>query len=218
MRIAINQSYFIPYAGYFRLLTAVDTFVILDDVQYSHQSWVNRNKLTNLWGDKNWLTIPLKNHSLHTKIKDLEFAEDVEKKWARALGRFPNFKPSKLIEQIKNITSCPTPEEFITQTLQTTAHMLGIKKIMIHASDLQIDPQLKGQDRVLAICKALDARTYINAPGGMHLYKEKDFSNHGIDLKFLTTYADKSSILERLENEEPEAIKKDIDEQTRFIS
>ena len=43
--VAIMQPYFLPYIGYFQLLAAVDTFVVLDDVNYINRGWINRNRL-----------------------------------------------------------------------------------------------------------------------------------------------------------------------------
>ena len=45
MRIAVMQPYFLPYIGYWQLLRAVDTFVVLDDVNYINRGWINRNRI-----------------------------------------------------------------------------------------------------------------------------------------------------------------------------
>lgn len=218
MRIAINQPYFIPYAGFFRLLSAVDIFVIYDDVQYSSQSWVNRNKLLNAWGESNWLTIPLKDHALGTKIKDLEFAEGVEKKWQRALARIPHLGKNQLAEEIYKMPQYENPCAFIVQTLRLAARLLGIGTAVVYSSAKNIQPEKRAQERVLAICEHFGAKEYINAPGGVHLYNKNAFLERGIDLKFLMPYGNKMSILERMMHETPEAVRKDIDEKTGFIS
>ena len=48
-----------------------------------------------------------------------------------------------------------------------------------------MDHSLRGQDKVLAICKSLGARTYINAIGGLELYAPEEFKTHGVELKFI---------------------------------
>ena len=45
MKLAIMQPYFFPYIGYWQLISAVDTFVIYDDVNYIKQGWINRNNI-----------------------------------------------------------------------------------------------------------------------------------------------------------------------------
>jgi hypothetical protein len=53
------------------------------------------------------------------------------------------------------------------------------------SSSVQIDQSLKNQDKVLALCKAVGATTYVNAIGGMELYSKETFKKKGIDLKFI---------------------------------
>ena len=44
-RIAILQSNYIPWKGYFDLIAAVDEFILFDDVQYTRRDWRNRNQI-----------------------------------------------------------------------------------------------------------------------------------------------------------------------------
>ena len=55
-RIAAMQPYFLPFAGYFRLMCDVDVFVLLDDVQFRKGGWIHRNRLRTRTGDLSWLT------------------------------------------------------------------------------------------------------------------------------------------------------------------
>jgi hypothetical protein len=64
---------------------------------------------------------------------------------------------------------------------------LDISTEIVISSSVQIDHDLKGQDKVLALCKQLDASTYINAIGGQELYSPAVFSENNIKLKFLRT-------------------------------
>ena len=57
-RIAITQSNYIPWKGYFDLIDSVDEFVLYDDMQYTKRDWRNRNKISTPHGLK-WLTIPV---------------------------------------------------------------------------------------------------------------------------------------------------------------
>ena len=49
-RIAVFQSNYIPWKGFFDLVRAVDEFVLDDDVQYTKQSWRNRNQIKTAQG------------------------------------------------------------------------------------------------------------------------------------------------------------------------
>ena len=58
-RVAILQSMYIPWKGYFDLMATVDEFVLLDDVQYTPRNWRNRNRIKTDLGPR-WLTIPVR--------------------------------------------------------------------------------------------------------------------------------------------------------------
>ena len=52
MRIAILQSSYIPWKGYFDLIQPVDEFVLFDDVQYTRRDWRNRNRIKTAHGPR----------------------------------------------------------------------------------------------------------------------------------------------------------------------
>ena len=72
MRIAILQSNYIPWKGYFDLIRSVDEFVLFDDVQYTRRDWRNRNRIKTAAGPA-WLTIPVQTQAASTSspIKDI---------------------------------------------------------------------------------------------------------------------------------------------------
>lgn len=72
MRIAINQPYWMPYAGYHRLFVASDLFVIYDDVQFIKGGWIHRNIINGKWH-----TLPIKRPHLGTLIKDLQWQKNM---------------------------------------------------------------------------------------------------------------------------------------------
>ena len=45
MKVAIMQPYLFPYLGYWQLIKSVDTFVILDDVNFIKRGYINRNSI-----------------------------------------------------------------------------------------------------------------------------------------------------------------------------
>ena len=45
MKLAIMQPYFLPYIGYFQLISAVDVFVVYDNIKYTKKGWINRNRI-----------------------------------------------------------------------------------------------------------------------------------------------------------------------------
>ena len=77
-KIAILQSNYIPWKGYFHIIQNVDHFVFLDTAQYTVRDWRNRNQIKTPAG-KLWLTVPT-NGSQKMKIKEVII--DNSKKWA----------------------------------------------------------------------------------------------------------------------------------------
>lgn len=221
MRISINQPYFLPYAGFYRLFNEVDLHVNYDDVQLPYPGWVHRNQLTNRRGEPDWLTIPLQKQSLDTKIMDIAFAQGASEKWHKNCLKFPVFDKRNFSEIMRTVvmaTTFETPVDFILRTLEMTKTRLGFTCPMVRTPRRKWRDK-KGQDRVIAICKHFKATEYVNASGGYDLYDAEDFEKHGIKLKILKPYeGSKLSILERLEKEDVNIIRQEIVDNAQFIS
>lgn len=216
--VAIMQPYFVPYAGYFRLFAAADLFVVYDCVQFPRRGWVHRNRLPDSSGDPRWLTLPLAKAPQDVAIKDLEFAPDAQERLGHDLRRFPSLgvnraRPSLLLNALGEVNGKPV--DYLVGLLEITCKELGFPFRTVRSSTLGIDPSLKGQDRILAIARALGANTYVNPPGGKDLYDPATFSVAGITLKFLAPYEGPSwSILHRLLTENARQLAEDIRRQS----
>ena len=82
-RVAIVQSNYIPWRGYFDLIASVDEFIVLDDVQYTRRDWRNRNRIKTPQGPQ-WLTIPVRVSGRYTQlICETEVEDDswAERHW-----------------------------------------------------------------------------------------------------------------------------------------
>ena len=66
-KIAISQSNYIPWRGYFDLINSVDEFIFFDEVQFTRRDWRNRNKIL-INNKSTWLTIPLENKGNYSEI------------------------------------------------------------------------------------------------------------------------------------------------------
>lgn len=184
------QPYFLPYIGYFKLISQVDTFVIYEDVNFIKKGWINRNNI--LVNGKQFLfTIPLKLASQNKLINEIEIDENsawknnLLKTIYLAYSKAPFFDEvypviQEIIEfQETNIS------KFIIYSLKRICNFLDIKTNIIISSELEKNNHLKGQEKIIEICQKLDATQYINAPGGKDLYEEKEFLNKNIILKFI---------------------------------
>jgi hypothetical protein len=183
------QPYYFPYLGYWQLFNYVDVFVFYDDVQFMKGGWVNRNKIL-INGKVDYITIPLKKASHKTNINEREFVSGFNFAQHKSLILLA-YKDSPqiaqinlLIESIANKNS-PNLSDFLYDTIVAVADLINSQTKIIKSSDLLIDQNLRGQERVLEICKKLNANEYINLIGGKELYNKISFNEEGIELRFL---------------------------------
>lgn len=221
MRIAVMQPYFIPYAGYFRLFSATDLVVLFDCVQFLRRGWMHRNRLPNVANELQWLTLPLKKQPQDVLIKDLEFTPECQAEWSDRLRKFDHlFQKSgtnPLLASIQTITL--SPADFLVKTLSVTCEHLNLPFQIIRSSSLPLPSELKGQDRIIEICKHFKATEYINLAGGKALYDPTLFRKNGLSLKFLSDYEGSyASILHRTLCEEASTLSQDIIKQSKVES
>ena len=190
MKLAIMQPYFLPYIGYWQLIDAVDTFVLLDDVNFIKKGYINRNSIL-LNGKAHLFTIPIEKISQNKLIKDtkLKFNNKDKENFLKTINMaykkapyFINFYP--ILEDIifnndNDLTS------YIKYSIDKINAYLDIKTEILISSEINKNNILKGQDRIIEINKKLKSSQYINTIGGLDLYNYKDFEKENIKLSFL---------------------------------
>jgi WbqC-like protein family len=189
MKLAIMQPYFLPYIGYFQLIGAVDTFVIYDNIKYTKKGWVNRNRMLRN-GEDVTFSLPLAKDSDSLDIVQRELAADFGREkllnqFKGAYAKAPYFDATfPLLARIV-LNKERNLFRYIHQSVAELCGHLDLKTEIRVSSEIDIDHDLKSQAKVLALCKALDADTYINAIGGLDLYRREDFGLQGIELQFI---------------------------------
>lgn len=185
------QPYFFPYIGYFQLITAVDLFIVYDNIKYTKKGWINRNRMLQNGKDV-MFSLPLKSDSDYLDVCQRKLAADFNRdkllsQFKGAYQRAPYFGQTfPLVEQIVRFGDANL-FGFLHNSIVRTCEHLGITTEIRMSSDISIDHDLKNQDKVLALCTAVDASTYVNAIGGMELYSKETFREKGFDLKFIQT-------------------------------
>ncbi len=194
MKIAIMQPYFLPYLGYFQLISAVDKFIIFDNDYFKKGGWINRNRLRNNVD----FVIPLKKSSQNKLIKDTEINWDdklIEKFFKSVKHLYSSSPNYPTVDLILNNLFSDRPK---------TISELSIASIIEFSKYLKLNTQFKiaseenydkGKDRVqslIKICKAENALVYINAIGGRSLYSNSDFKSDGVKLFFINTLMNRS--------------------------
>jgi hypothetical protein len=203
--IAIMQPYFLPYAGYFRLIAQTDVFVIYDCVQFPRRGWVHRNKLVDAQGQEQWLTLPLAPAPQDTLIRDLAFPHDAAATLAERLRPFPIATQagphSPLLDRVRRVEG--RPSDYISGLLEEATRLMGLSWNVMRSSSLEVADHFRGQARILEIARRLGATRYLNAPGGRDLYETEAFADAGIELEFLEPWAGSGgSILQRLADDD----------------
>lgn len=189
MKLAIMQPYFMPYIGYFQLIANVDMFIIYDQIKYTKKGWINRNRILRN-GSYALISLPLNADSDTLNIVDRRLADDfksqkINAQIENAYRSAPYFRETKqLIEEILSFED-HNLFRFNLNSIQKTCARLGINTPIRISSHFEIDERLKGQDKVISLCKSAGADVYINPIGGLELYDKASFAEHGIDLRFL---------------------------------
>lgn len=185
-KVAILQSNYIPWKGYFDMIAAVDEFIIYDDMQYTKRDWRNRNQIKTPQGVK-WLTVPvLVKGKYHQSIRDTEIdgSDWAATHWA-TLSQ--NYKKSKHFNEIASWLEplyLENKHSHISilnkQLIQHICLYLGIKTTISHSWDY---PLADGKtERLAGLCASAGGREYISGPSAKDYIDEAVFETLGIKL------------------------------------
>lgn len=190
MRLAIMQPYFLPYIGYFQLMSAVDKLVLLDDVTFINGGWINRNRIA-VKGAPYWVTLPLAQASQNRRINEIEIVDDPS--WRRKTARtvemsygsapFAHDILPLFSDMLKDARGFLSP--FLFRQLRRVADYIGIDTAIEDTATIYPKEGRSGQERILDICAREGATGYVNLPGGRNLYDPGLFTSAGIELLFL---------------------------------
>lgn len=189
MRVAILQSCYIPWRGYFDIIGLAEIFVIYDDVQYRKNHWHNRNIVKGANG-LSWLTVPVSKASgSFQNIDTVEIAQSFSRKHWKTIEQsyaksyhFNKYAPyfESLYAQADNMRRI-SDVNFLF--LESISRMLGFDTRFVWSSSLGMSGE--SSDRVLAICKALGATSYLSGPAAQSYLQVDKFADAGIDVEWM---------------------------------
>lgn len=192
MKLGIMQPYFFPYIGYWQLINAVDKYVIYDDVNFIKGGWINRNRIL-MNGEAKLINLKMNGASPNKLINEIELADDkvYTKKLLKTIEscykKAPYFKDAfPIIESIVNNDEKNLAKNLEYSIKKMCEYLLIDTEILI-SSNINKNNNLRGQDKVIEICKVLGANEYYNAIGGKELYSCEEFEKSNIRLSFLKT-------------------------------
>lgn len=190
VKVSIEQPYFFPYLGYFQIINYMDKYVIYDDVNYIKGGWVNRNFiLTN--GSAQRINLPIKNASPNKLFSESEIVNDQywKPKFLKTIqmsySKAPFFKDVyPVIERIINFEDTNLVSFLHNSFIELCSYM-NIHTELILSSSIDKDRSLTAENKVIDICKRLNADEYYNTIGGIDLYHHDRFSENGLTLHFI---------------------------------
>lgn len=183
------QPYFFPYIGYFQLISAVDRFVLYDDVNYIKGGWINRNLILGPV-DPQRITLQLSGASPNKLINQIGIGNNrrkILKTIEQTYSKAPYFKTVFPLIEVCIDSQETNLSSLLCDSICKICDYLGIQSAIYLSSNIEKDTSQRGSQKVIDICKILQADTYINSIGGKALYDRKNFAYNGLNLYFILT-------------------------------
>jgi hypothetical protein len=186
--VAIVQSCYVPWKGYFDLINSVDEFILLDDRQYTRRDWRNRNRIKTPAGPR-WLTIPVRvKGRYHQRIDETDVSDPG---WAEAhwgvlrqhygpAACFGEYGPR--LEELYLGTAETRLSAINRRFLETICAFLGIRTPFAWSTDYEVAGDRT--ERLVALCEAAGARRYLSGPSAREYMDEALFQEAGIEVQY----------------------------------
>ncbi|MBY2944191.1 MULTISPECIES: WbqC family protein [Rhizobium] len=185
-KVAIVQSNYIPWKGYFDMIAAVDEFILYDDMQYTRRDWRNRNQIKTPQGIQ-WLTVPVQvKGKYHQKIRETEI-EGTE--WANAHWKnlIQNYRRAPYFEEIAvwlepvYLNEPPSHLSPLNRRfIEAICNYLSIQTAISNSWDYTL---VEGKtERLAALCAQAGGTEYVSGPAAKDYVDEEVFKERGIEL------------------------------------
>jgi hypothetical protein len=183
--VAVHQPQYLPWLGYFDKMRRADVFCYLNDVQYKKNEWQNRNRIKTAQ-NLQWITVPVRYH-FPEKILEVHINNGVD--WARKhlqalitnYSRAPYYSEYMPIFEEVYSGEWEFISELNVHLIERLKSVLDLdEKSTVLSSDLELREE--PTDRLIDICKALGADTYLAGQGGADYMDLTRFEKNGLKL------------------------------------
>ena len=189
-KIAILQSNYIPWKGYFDIIGLVDEFILYDDMQYTRRDWRNRNKIKTPDGLK-WLTIPVDSKGKffqkinETRVQGNEWCREHFRALSLNYAKAPYFH--KYADRIEELYRQCEQETYLSRInyifLTALCEMLDIHTKITWSSDYEL---VDGKtERLAGLCLSAGGTEYLSGPAAKDYIVDSVFEEAGITLKYM---------------------------------
>lgn len=187
-RVAIVQSSYIPWKGYFDLIRHVDEFILFDDVQFTRRDWRSRNRIKTAQGPL-WLSIPVQVRGRYLQsIKDTEVCgtpwkrthwRTIQTHYARA-PFYADFKDA--LEELFLAFDSASLSAVNHWFIAGLCRLLGIGTKLTWSMDYKLVPGKT--ERLVSLCQQANAAHYVSGPAARAYIDASLFEQAGITLTF----------------------------------
>ncbi|WP_375437088.1 WbqC family protein [uncultured Hymenobacter sp.] len=196
-KVAILQSNYIPWRGYFDLIASVDEFIVYDDMQYTKNDWRNRNRIRTAHGTQ-WLTIPVRRTKLQQRIRDTQV---MDRRWAarhwrtlsQTYARAPHFEfgCEVLAALYTEAASLDYLSEINLLFLKTICNSLGIHTRITSSAHYPYDMLADRTTRLVQLLQAANSTSYLSGPAARQYLDLQQMKTAAIEVKWMdySTYA-----------------------------
>ncbi len=189
-KIAILQSDYIPWKGYFDIINMVDEFILYDDMQYTRRDWRNRNQIKTANGIQ-WLTIPVDTKGKYfqkineTKVSGHKWAKDHMRAIHLAYAHAPFFH--QYIDFLDDLYSKAEQMDFLTHInrlfIESICKELGITTKITLSSDYEL---AEGKtERLAELVKSAGGDWYLSGPAAKDYIVDEVFEKAGVELEYM---------------------------------
>lgn len=183
-KVAILQSNYIPWKGYFDIIAAVDEFILYDDVQFTKNDWRNRNKIKTPHGLE-WLSVPV-GQNIDRKINEVLITDALwqKKHWKTLVSNYRRAncfdEMAEIFESLYLKRTYKNLSELNRAFIETVCTYLNITTKISDSCDFK---QTAGKvERLVDICGQVGANIYVSGPAAMSYLDESVFHSSGINV------------------------------------
>lgn len=188
--VAIIQSSYVPWKGYFDIIRRCDQFILYDEVQFTRRDWRNRNRIKTAQG-LHWLTIPMMNKgNYHCPIAEMMVSDDgwADRHWQVIRQSYCRASGFEMVAGAIEKMYADCPKGYLSEInrffLESVMGLLKIETPLSWSSGYRAqstDPT----ERLVEICQAAGASRYLSGPSAKAYLKNDLFDEAGIDLEFM---------------------------------
>ena len=184
-KIAVLQSNYIPWKGYFDIIHDVDEFIFYDEVQFTKNDWRNRNRIYTQNGVE-WLTVPVEG----SITKSIDEVRTVSGKWQQKHynALVTNYSKAPFFSRYKEFLEYVYLDKhweylfeinrFMIETI--SRDFLGCKTVFTESRSYFSEGS--GHQKLLSLLKAAGAEYYLSGPAAKDYIVASDYESAGIEL------------------------------------